>query len=1093
MATEEQTAEGSTEGTIKQGSIASFMRKRTQLVGFDTGHFKHVQYVVEFLDNSLDAIESFHWKTQDTDVGYKLESEMFQDWVDMEEAFMEANTKVSQGLSQDLSNVFSSMGESPDSTTATIAAEPVSKPAGDLPPNITPIEAPEVQVMSKMEKKTDADKKMHSIIDAMNALTKDYVDLVPTEPLVIIKLSEVEDKSLVFLDENKNSKLYCFEIFDTGSGMHAPDLEKYGIYLASSKSEKLRQTRGSQGFGSPSAFSDAQNTTGKPIQAVSKHWKDEYGNVTEFFTTGENKKSYTIEPTEVDTDFVHGTYVRLYYTNIRYVRGYVDQYIKQTALMNSHVNIVYIDPYGETHFYKRLVGEFPAEPKYAKPHPTSINIGEFQDMLRTSSYASIKQFMVNSFVRISDKLAAGIIGSAEAELQDKLGFLMLSDAEYITLTTKEDDYIYVLREEKRIFGKSQKSRKTWVVYLLNVAKADAVAAYKEVQKQYKEILSKITKYDKELKKLNNEQEAVATKKEKSEILKKIKALEKEKKDEEKNKDLIKKAFSDFIENYSGSLEEITDENVVSVITEKKDIVKIGDADPRSIQEVQVNTLFKFFTNEKYLSPPTDTAIPVGEDVLESVLIQEFGLNISKFDQYFEDSEEKIEFLNDRINLPKMQKEYKESKGEEVDEESKIFKLVNLEESEFVKRMAGGPLIKFSTFVDKISKELYSAVKTPEADGYKKHELFLEEIMEEDLDFVGATTRPPTSGKGLAFVVEAAIAYGNNVKPPTKAQDAVYRFVNRTPKLRDNADCAIWKGITNVNWKNYLVDMFDNGIPKASMRVFVNVSGPFVHLMFKSQSKQALAEDDNLLKEIKLALEQVGRRMRAFLSKKQKHADSKKRADRFIKFAPDVAKSILGILSRDPNLNKDLASEDTLVSKLIEVIGKKPGEIRPGEPAIAVSQISALPAGSERKPVGPKSGALPRPQKAPAQPEQPAPAPEQPAAGAGKPAAKRARAAKGAKLAGAQPAPAPQPAPVAKPEPQLAVAQEAAVDVTAMADEEVLKYMPDEKYVNISYLIKALKIKDITDARFLDLKLKNLVAQSRLEKVSQDGKSYFKKK
>ena len=49
---------------IKQGSIASFMRKRTQLVGFDFGHFKHVQYSVEFLDNSLDAIESFHWKNQ---------------------------------------------------------------------------------------------------------------------------------------------------------------------------------------------------------------------------------------------------------------------------------------------------------------------------------------------------------------------------------------------------------------------------------------------------------------------------------------------------------------------------------------------------------------------------------------------------------------------------------------------------------------------------------------------------------------------------------------------------------------------------------------------------------------------------------------------------------------------------------------------------------------------------------------------------------------------------------------------------------------------------------------------------------------------
>ena len=49
------------EGKIKQGTIAQFMRKRTQLVGFEFGHWKHTQYCAEFLDNALDAIESFQW------------------------------------------------------------------------------------------------------------------------------------------------------------------------------------------------------------------------------------------------------------------------------------------------------------------------------------------------------------------------------------------------------------------------------------------------------------------------------------------------------------------------------------------------------------------------------------------------------------------------------------------------------------------------------------------------------------------------------------------------------------------------------------------------------------------------------------------------------------------------------------------------------------------------------------------------------------------------------------------------------------------------------------------------------------------------
>ena len=94
-----------------------------------------------------------------------------------------------------------------------------------------------------------------------------------------------------------------------------------------------------------------------------------------------------------------------------------------------------------------------------------------------------------------------------------------------------------------------------------------------------------------------------------------------------------------------------------------------------------------------------------------------------------------------------------------------------------------------------------------------------------------------------------------------------RYVNRTPKLRDSSDCAIWKAVQLVNWKNYKVDSFDNGIPRGELRILVNVSGPFVHLMFKSQSKNALAEDEVLMKEIKFCLETIGRKIRNFLNRK----------------------------------------------------------------------------------------------------------------------------------------------------------------------------------------------------------------------------------
>ena len=63
---------------IVQGTIAGFMRKRTQLVGFEFGYWKHTQYAAEFLDNALDAIESFQWKERkkESNIQFTLDREL---------------------------------------------------------------------------------------------------------------------------------------------------------------------------------------------------------------------------------------------------------------------------------------------------------------------------------------------------------------------------------------------------------------------------------------------------------------------------------------------------------------------------------------------------------------------------------------------------------------------------------------------------------------------------------------------------------------------------------------------------------------------------------------------------------------------------------------------------------------------------------------------------------------------------------------------------------------------------------------------------------------------------------------------------------
>ena len=118
--------------------------------------------------------------------------------------------------------------------------------------------------------------------------------------------------------------------------------------------------------------------------------------------------------------------------------------------------------------------------------------------------------------------------------------------------------------------------------------------------------------------------------------------------------------------------------------------------------------------------------------------------------------------------------------------------------------------------------------------------------------------------------------------------------NRVPKLRDNSDCATWKATASVNWRNYKVQTFDNGIPRGPIMVFIHVAGAYVHVMFKGQSKQALAEDEVLLREIKLALEDAGRKFRRYITRRETAKRKAKRAGILAMYADQFAQSLATI-------------------------------------------------------------------------------------------------------------------------------------------------------------------------------------------------------
>ena len=917
------------EGRIKQGTIAQFMRKRTQLVGFEFGYWKHQQYASEFLDNALDAIEDFQWKELedgDSRIQFSLDQELSLENLSIlqearkDEVDQPLNNEAKIALMQEIG-----LAPTEPSETDLVVFKDKEEESGEI------IDKEEIEVEEEVKR----------IIDDMNEILKPVEPIVDIEPLVIIRLRESEAASFLTSElSQKNVMSYTFEMFDNGIGMHKGDLRKFGKYLASSKSLELKQTRGSQGFGAPSAFSDAQNTTGKPIVAVSKSKDSIYATVSEFFTTSKNEKKYLVRPTEVDSQFLHGTYIKLNYLNVKYVRGYVDTYIKETALLNPHITLIFIDPTGKEWIYRRLVSSFPKQPKYAKPHPSSTNIGDLQDLLTKSEKLTISAFLQDNFVRMSSKTAKEILNIAERNLQDKLSILILKNG-FVNKLVKKPDAINYFKFEKRVFGRSTKPRDKLIIY--NVDSEELKNSYWEVMERYNQHDKSLEKLTKEIKKHQTRIEKSETKKDEKKIEKDIERVIKEIDSIFKEREKIKNNLDKIFDVKEGLVEAKKLKNRTE-LEDWVNEVQISKARPSELTNDQFNALFHAFKSIKYMNPPTDTAIPVGDIVLESTIIKEIGLKISDNVDYFDDPSENLktssEVLQDKIKKDKeKQKSLLESETIEDDtvgvEDIKIFNSKILASVDIKDQY-----IEADQFQQTIQKKINSSTEVLKDSYPEVFEFFTENYTKDD-DFVSAETRPPTSGKGLAYVVEASLAYCNDPKKldtPKRSRDVLSRFVNRTPKLRDSADCAITKAVQSVNWKNYKLDTYDNNLPKGPIKLIVNVSGPYVHLMFKSQSKNALAEDEDLLKEIKFCLEAIGRRLRVYLNRKANLRKSEKRSGLIERYIPIFVQSAYNIVSQGDGKYKGKISENELEKLMKDAIGVKvPSKIAETKPKPIVKE------------------------------------------------------------------------------------------------------------------------------------------------------------
>jgi DNA topoisomerase-6 subunit B len=210
------------------------------------------------------------------------------------------------------------------------------------------------------------------------------------------------------------------------------------------------------------------------------------------------------------------------------------------------------------------------------------------------------------------------------------------------------------------------------------------------------------------------------------------------------------------------------------------------------------------------------------------------------------------------------------------------------------------------------------------------------------DFYTATTRPPAVYRGNAFIIEVGLAYGKPEESQTtqgdngdgqaelnlnaegeqpkltEAQDIekqlekyeeeeselvrLMRFANRVPLLYQQSACATYKSMVTTSWRNYGLQQSRGALPTGQAAIMIHIASVWVP--FTSESKEAIAHYPEIIKEIKLAIQECGRKLGRYLKRQNRMYEELKKRSYIEKYIPHIGIALKEILSlSDPKVDK----------------------------------------------------------------------------------------------------------------------------------------------------------------------------------------------
>ena len=169
------------------------------------------------------------------------------------------------------------------------------------------------------------------------------------------------------------------------------------------------------------------------------------------------------------------------------------------------------------------------------------------------------------------------------------------------------------------------------------------------------------------------------------------------------------------------------------------------------------------------------------------------------------------------------------------------------------------------------------------------------------DYFTAITRAPAVYRGNPFQVEVGLAYGGRLQSDDLID--LLRFANRVPLQYQQSGCAITKAALGIDWRSYGLSQSKGALPVGPVVLFVHIASVWVP--FTSESKEAVAAYPEIMRELRLALQECGRKLATHIRAHRRAVDEEKKKSYIEKYIPHIGIALREILGLSEKAEKQV--------------------------------------------------------------------------------------------------------------------------------------------------------------------------------------------